>query len=128
MMAQQTLLSDTLENDPGDDTFLRYRYQASLTAEMALRMLNEPPDFKELYSEHIEDILAIRKDGKKIAIQVKTRSLPLGPFKATTSSITHALKRSLLTKENLGNKLQSTESSQTLLLNLKTTLEQTFGF
>lgn len=105
MMAQQTLLSDTLENDPGDDTFLRYRYQASLTAEMALRMLNEPPDFKELYSEHIEDILAIRKDGKKIAIQVKTRSLPLGPFKATTSSITHALKRFVAHERKFGEQI-----------------------
>lgn len=105
MMEQQTLLSDALENDPGDDTFLRYRYQASLTAEMALRMLSEPPDFKELYSEHIEDILAIRNDGKKIAIQVKTRTLPLGPFKATDPSIIHSLKRFVAHEKKFGEQI-----------------------
>ncbi len=82
MSGKATLEYTLSTSDAGDDVNRRFRYQAAYAAILALGMFIEETDFEELFCEHHEDILVKRKDGKFIAIQVKTRLETYTPFKA----------------------------------------------
>jgi hypothetical protein len=68
-------------DDPGDDTQRRFRYQATYAAIVALSLLDEKSEFDYIFCEQHEDVLVKRKDGTFIGIQLKTRDRK-EPYKA----------------------------------------------
>ena len=59
--------------DGGSKTLERYRYQITYAAIKSLSLLEEKTEISAVYCEHIEDIVLEKIDGKRIAIQVKTK-------------------------------------------------------
>ncbi len=90
-MTHRSPESELNPNDPGDDTFLRYRYQATYAGILSLGMLKNSPDIQEVFVEHHDDILLKVKTQRFTAVQVKTQSPGGAPFKSGDSSIQVAL-------------------------------------
>jgi hypothetical protein len=82
----------TCTDDPGDDTQLRFRYQAIYAAQTCLSMLDDNSEIQCIYCEHHEDILVERKDHSWIGIQIKTRQ-PINPFTAKDEKVCKSIKR-----------------------------------
>lgn len=80
-------------DDPGDDTQRRFRYQATYAAIISLSLLDEKSEADYIFCEHHEDILVKHKDGTFVGIQVKTRIVHKGPYKAGDEVIIKSLKR-----------------------------------
>lgn len=78
-------------DDPGDDTFLRYRYQATYAAILSLRMMRPSAEIVEVFVEHHDDILLKMKSKRFNAVQVKTQQLGGPPFKSGDEPIRTAL-------------------------------------
>ena len=89
-------------NDRGDDTQRRFRYQHIYAAIYSLKLLDEEPEFIEMYCEHLEDILMKRSDGKFVGMQIKTRETGQEPFKTMDSAVKKSLKRFLKLEKDLG--------------------------
>jgi hypothetical protein len=83
--------SDTL--DKGDEVQRRYRYQTNYTALKALYLVVVSTEIRAVYCEKIEDILIEQSNGRFIGIQVKSRELDQGPFKASDTTIIATLSR-----------------------------------
>ncbi len=79
--------------DPGDDTFRRYRYQATYAAILSLGILRDDPKIEEIFCEHHEDILAKMRDGTYHGIQVKTRAPGGGPWKTNDQDMSNSIAR-----------------------------------
>jgi hypothetical protein len=80
-------------SDRGDNTQLRYRYQAGYAALLSLGLLDSPSEFDEIFCEHHEDTL-VKLDGDKFAgIQVKTKEAGKDPFKSDDEKIIKTIKR-----------------------------------
>ena len=77
----------------GGETLRRYRYQLSYAAVLALGMLQDEPGLDMLFCDHFDDVLLRRRDGQWCGVQVKTRQLADGPFKATEDRVVSAMKR-----------------------------------
>lgn len=80
-------------SDPGDDTQRRFRYQASQAALFALAIIDPDSEVREVYCEHHEDVLLLRDDGLFVGVQIKTRDIGLGPYKAKDEEIVRSLRR-----------------------------------
>ncbi|MDB4671441.1 DUF4297 domain-containing protein [Pirellulaceae bacterium] len=80
-------------DDPGDDTFLRYRYQATYAAILSLRMMRPSAEIVEVFVEHHDDILLKMKSKRFNAVQVKTQQLGGPPFKSGDEPIRTALSK-----------------------------------
>ncbi|MEQ9626540.1 dsDNA nuclease domain-containing protein [Coleofasciculus chthonoplastes] len=80
-------------DDPGDDTQRRFRYQATYAAIISLSLLQEESEFECIFCEHHEDVLVKRKDGTFVGIQIKTRRVSNGPYKAIDEPIVKSLRR-----------------------------------
>ena len=80
-------------NDRGDDTQLRYRYQAGYAALLSLGLLDSPPEFEEIFCEHHEDTLVKQSKGEFIGIQVKTKEAGKDPFKSDNEEMLTTIKR-----------------------------------
>jgi len=91
----KTLLNSLSQNDPGDDTQRRYRYQAFYTALLSLEFCSTNPDLDidELFCEHHEDTLVRLSTGKFIGVQVKTRQSGKEPFKSDDRQILSSIVR-----------------------------------
>ncbi len=62
------------ETDQGDVTGSLFEFQYMIGVGYALRLLEEAPEWSELFCEHHDDFLARRKDDRRlVAIQVKAR-------------------------------------------------------
>jgi hypothetical protein len=61
------------QNDPGDETANRYRFQWTWAAVVCCMMLDETEDVEEVFCEHHEDVLLKHRDGSFTGHQVKTR-------------------------------------------------------
>jgi Cap4 dsDNA endonuclease len=81
--------------DPGDETFRRFRYQATHAATLAAGLLDPDSEILEVYCEQYEDVLVRLRSGRLRGIQVKTRSDGAEALKATDESILDALVRFL---------------------------------
>ena len=81
--------------DPGDDTYLRYRYQSTYAAIIAVSMMKSSSGVAEVFCEHHDDILVKRTSGKFYAIQVKTQQPGGLPFKSDDNPIQKALTKFL---------------------------------
>lgn len=93
-MNQPVTPESVLSNDdPGDDTQRRFRYQATYAAIISLSLLDEKSEADYIFCEHHEDILVKHKDGTFVGIQVKTRIAHKGPYKAGDKEIIKSLKR-----------------------------------
>lgn len=79
--------------DPGDDVQMRFRYQGAYAAILSVPLLDSDSDVEEVYCELHEDILIKRKTGKFVGVQVKTRNVDLGPFKAYDEEIVKSIRR-----------------------------------
>jgi WD40 repeat protein len=80
-------------SDTGTDTRIRFTYQDTYAAMLAIRLLN--PDeygFDAIYCEDIEDIRLYCTDGKSIAVQVKSRETGQDPFSATEEVILKSIR------------------------------------
>ncbi len=80
-------------NDPGDDTQMRYRYQAGYAALISLGLLDEFPEYEEVFCEHHEDTLIKVRGNQFIGVQVKTKETGKEPFKSDDAQITNTIKR-----------------------------------
>jgi hypothetical protein len=78
-------------DDPGDDTFLRYRYQATYAAILSLGMVRDGAEIVEVFVEHHDDILLKMKSKRFNAVQVKTQQPGGLPFKSGDEPIRTAL-------------------------------------
>ncbi|GEM_PF-6726871 len=86
------VIDDELDDsDPGDVTFLSYRYQAAITAITSLKLLSD--EYSAVYAEHLDDLLVIREDGSRIAVQVKTRKARRHHLKANEDEVVNAIDR-----------------------------------
>jgi hypothetical protein len=95
-MPEETVRTPDTEldsRDPGDDVQRRFRYQSTYAAILSLSLLDEESEFEKLFCEHHEDILVKRIDGSFMGVQVKTRVIEQGPFKAGDEQILKSLKR-----------------------------------
>jgi Cap4 dsDNA endonuclease len=81
------------EDDPGDDTQRRYRYQATAAAIWSLALYDEAAGLEAIYCEHHEDVLFHKKGDRFIGTQVKTKLDELGPHKSTDEEVLRSLKR-----------------------------------
>jgi hypothetical protein len=77
--------------DGGDETFRRYRYQATYAAILAVGMLDGESELVEIYCELCDDILLKLKDDSFVAVQVKTRQLGDNPWKTSDQEMVSAL-------------------------------------
>lgn len=75
----------------GDDTQLRFRYQHTVTALIALLMYLGDLPYKEILCEYHEDILALSENEKYTGIQIKTKDPKLGLFDLSDKSVISAL-------------------------------------
>lgn len=80
-------------NDPGDDTQLRYRYQAGIAALYFLGLLDNPSEYEEVFCEQHEDTLIKQYGNQFIGVQVKTKETGREPFKSDDTQITNTIKR-----------------------------------
>jgi hypothetical protein len=80
-------------DDPGDDTQRRFRYQATYAAIISLSLLEENSNTDCLFCEHHEDVLIKQKDGTFVGIQIKTRLDSKSPYKAGDEPVINSLKR-----------------------------------
>ncbi|HEY0468274.1 MAG TPA: dsDNA nuclease domain-containing protein, partial [Polyangiaceae bacterium] len=91
------VLSDPLgvhdHDDPGDEVFRRFRFQASYAAMLAIGILEDGNEVAELYCEQFEDILLQLVSGKFRGIQVKTKADGAQAFRATDEPILDSLVR-----------------------------------
>jgi len=72
---------------------LRYRYQAGYAALVSLGLLDDPPEYEEVFCEHHEDTLIKQSGDKFVGIQVKTREIGQEPFKSNDEQIINTIKR-----------------------------------
>ena len=79
--------------DPGDEVQRRFRYQINYAALKALQVLLPESSVRNVYCEHLEDVLVEGVDGRFTGIQVKTRELDQPPFRISDKSVSGALKR-----------------------------------
>lgn len=70
------------QNDPGDETANRYRFQWTWAAVVCCMLLDETEDVEEVFCEHHEDVLLKHRDGSFTGHQVKTRGDDQPPWKA----------------------------------------------
>jgi Cap4 dsDNA endonuclease len=82
-----------LPRDPGDEVQRRFRYQINYAALKALQMLVPGSPVRNVYCEHLEDVLVEDANGFFTGIQVKTRELNQPQFRLSDSSVCGALKR-----------------------------------
>jgi hypothetical protein len=79
--------------DPGDDTIARFKYQFCMVAINALRMIEDPDFAESIICENFEDLIIEKKDGKFVAVQVKTRARHRPQFKLTDEDVEKSLVR-----------------------------------
>ncbi len=79
-------------DDPGDDTQRRFRYQNTYAAIISLSLLEEESKADCIFCEHHEDVLVKQKDGSFVGIQIKTRLASKGPYKAGDKQVIKSLK------------------------------------
>lgn len=81
------------DNDRGDETGLRFRYQYCYVAINAVRLLSHSREYASIICENFEDFLLQRQTGGFVAVQVKTRAPHLSPFRTYDSQVINALLR-----------------------------------
>ena len=81
------------DNDGGDETASRYRYQYTLAAITCCAMFDKTQEVEEVYCERHEDILIKHTDGKFSGLQVKTRDVNQPVWKASDPQIKAAFRR-----------------------------------
>jgi hypothetical protein len=79
-------------DDPGDDTQRRFRYQNTYAAIISLSLLKENSNADCIFCEHHEDVLVKQKDGTFVGIQIKTRNSKK-PYQAGDEPVINSLKR-----------------------------------
>lgn len=90
------------DDDPGDDVFRRYRYQATYASILALGMLRSNPDIIEVFAEHHDDVLLKLRSRRFDAVQVKTRQIGGIPFKSGDDGIRSALRKFIAHEREFG--------------------------
>ncbi len=80
-------------DDPGDDTQRRFRYQNTYAAIISLSLLKEESETDYIFCEHHEDVLVKQKDGSFVGIQIKTQLDSKGLYKAGDKPIINSLQR-----------------------------------
>lgn len=93
MPSKKTPEITTSKSDPGDDIIRRFRYQCTYAAILSIAILLKDSVIKEIYCEHHEDVLMKTTDNRLIGIQVKTRDVDLGAYKAEDKQIENSIKR-----------------------------------
>ena len=90
-------------SDVGDQIQRRFRYQAVYAAVIAIELLKENSELEKVYCEHHDDILVRRKDGKFIAIQVKTREQGRDALKSTDEEVKKSILKFMKLNSKYGN-------------------------
>jgi hypothetical protein len=90
-------------DDPGDEVFRRYRYQATYAAILALGMNHRNADIVEVFAEHHDDVLLKMRSGRFTAVQVKTQQPGGDPFKSGDAQIIAALSKFIGHERTFGN-------------------------
>ena len=104
MSPENTPDSSAPLEDIGAETSFRFAYQAAWAATLACSLIDEVPEFIELYCEHHEDILLKCIDGSFNAIQVKTRTLSGAAWKADDEEVLKSLNRFIILDATFPNK------------------------
>lgn len=93
MDSENSPISVLDNDDPGDETLARFRYQCSAAAINCARLILHETEAVTVVCENFEDILIECADGKFIGLQIKTRQLTNEPFAATELVIVKSLRR-----------------------------------
>jgi hypothetical protein len=83
----------TSNDDPGDETARRYRYQWTYAAIVACMLLDDTEDVTEIFCEHHEDVLVKHEDGLFSGLQVKTRDTDQPVWKTGDVEVRNACAR-----------------------------------
>ena len=81
------------QNDPGDETANRYRFQWTWAAVVCCMLLDDTQDVEEVFCEHHEDVLLKHQDGSFTGHQVKTRGDDQPPWRAKDEAVLEACAR-----------------------------------
>lgn len=81
------------QDDPGDDTARRYRFQWTWAAIVCCMLLDDTQDVAEVFCEQHEDVLLKHQDGRFTGQQVKTREVDQPVWKATDDQVRSACVR-----------------------------------
>lgn len=81
------------QDDPGDETANRYRFQWTWAAIACCMLLDDTQDVEEVFCEHHEDVLLKHADGTFTGQQVKTRGDDQPPWKAGDETVRAACAR-----------------------------------
>jgi Cap4 dsDNA endonuclease len=81
------------QNDPGDETARRYRYQYTWAAIVCCMLFDETQDIEEVFCEHHEDVLLKHSDGTFTGHQVKTRESGQPLWKTSDAQVKRACAR-----------------------------------
>jgi len=92
-MSQSAPDTELAEDDPGDETARRYRFQYTWAAVVCCMLLDETQDAVEVFCEHHEDILLKHRDGQFSGLQVKTRESDQPVWKTSDAQVLGALGR-----------------------------------
>lgn len=91
MQDENLPLSHLADEDVGDDTQRRFRYQHAYGVVLLLAALRSENDYLAVWCEHHEDLLVERLDGKYEGFQVKT--LQDGPWKTNDDAFCKSIGR-----------------------------------
>ena len=81
------------QNDPGDETARRYRYQWTYAAITCCAILDDTQGVGEVFCEHHEDVLIKYVDGSYAGLQVKTRAANQPVWKSSDPAVVESCKR-----------------------------------
>lgn len=95
------------EDDPGDETARRYRYQWIYAAILCCSLLDDTQDVSEIFCEHHEDVLLKHSNGKFSGIQIKTRASNRNAWKSNDEEIRSAIARFILLDTKFPGQFQS---------------------
>ena len=92
------------ENDPGDDTSRRYRYQWAYSAIISCMLLDDTQDVLEVFCEHHEDILVMNSERLFTGIQIKTRASDQEVWKSNDQAVQNSFARFVSLEEQFPGK------------------------
>lgn len=95
------------EDDPGDETARRYRFQFEYAAIICCAVLDETQDVTEVFCEHFEDVLLKHADDTYTGAQVKTRETDQPPWKAGDDQVVASFARFVRLEKQFPGKFRS---------------------
>jgi len=94
-------------SDTGAETQRRFRYQAAYLSIVALDLVRSDGDLASVWCEHGDDGLVLRRDGRYVAYQVKTKASGQSSISATDDESVSAIRTFAVLEESIGDSIEA---------------------